>query len=269
MQYFHTSFQEVFYFCFQISFQSKYWLNAWLNGPNGCPTNRQTPTIGWQLKLFNCIERGMYVFGKPLTKAFQNHMIQPPFLATKKIQLPSNNGGVSNGNKKNINCHSTHPHHWMVTKSFRSPQKGMCHMVLESPWWRLSKNIRHAPFLDDQNNLIAIRKWRLIRWSPNFFNCHQTHSHHQMTIEIFQWLNGVWAFAICFLLHFFHFFHFFPLPWSYCHFMPLPHAFLGDRKNSITIGQLGVYPMATKKIWLPSDICSPLIAIQWWGYVEW
>jgi hypothetical protein len=37
-----------------------------------------------------------------------------------------------------------------------------------------------------------------------------------MTIENFQWLNGVWAFAICFLLHFF------PLPWSYCHFMPLP-----------------------------------------------
>jgi hypothetical protein len=34
-----------------------------------------------------------------ILKAFQKHMIGPPFLTIKNIQLPSNSGNLSNGDQ--------------------------------------------------------------------------------------------------------------------------------------------------------------------------
>jgi hypothetical protein len=47
----------------------------------------------------------------------------PPCLfgQLKKIQLPSDNGGVFESNQKNFNRHLTYPHCRMVTEEFWSP----------------------------------------------------------------------------------------------------------------------------------------------------
>jgi len=75
---------------------------------------------------------------KTLVNGFSKNVTCPPFLVIEKIRLPSNNGGVWDGNQKNLvaighnpivkwrpknfGLHSTHPHHWMVIKIFWSPE---------------------------------------------------------------------------------------------------------------------------------------------------
>jgi hypothetical protein len=62
---------------------------------------------------------------KLFDKTFQKHMTCPPFLTTKNIKSPSNNGKLSNGNWMFFYHHLTHPQHWMVTKIFWSSERGV------------------------------------------------------------------------------------------------------------------------------------------------
>jgi hypothetical protein len=145
---------------------------------------------------------------KVLVKGFPKNTMQPPFLVTEKIRLPSDNGGVSNGNQiflvtikfnhtatirwqpknfihprghggddffsKIFNHHLTYPHLQMATE-----RGGACVIILGK------KN--HPPFyiLSDQRISIAIQWCGYVGWRSKKFNRLKSHGSegHEMAIK--------------------------------------------------------------------------------------
>jgi hypothetical protein len=59
-----------------------------------------------------------HLFGKPLPRAFQNHVTCPVFSATEKFRSPLNSGGVWDGDQKNLVIIQHIPNHRMATEEF-------------------------------------------------------------------------------------------------------------------------------------------------------
>jgi hypothetical protein len=124
----------------------------------------------WRSKFFNHHKRGVcHMFlENPQPKTYD----MPPFLAIKKIQLPSDNGGVSNGN-------------WI----FLVTQEGIGGIIFfsklilhmhppppPSPFSMIKKiqspSNMPPPSIGDQRISVTIRRCEYLGWRLNFFDHH-------------------------------------------------------------------------------------------------